>query len=141
MITTSRGGSRKFRKRGPSPPPSPPQMKTSFFRTCSNKVTLMFQKHFENSRKKGGHGPLGPSPNPRMTRMSLGSTRLRANIDLDQSKRNFQLALLASPFWPLEKIILLCELYSFSGKNGCPTFSSLQTNELVTRKAYVQVFI
>ena len=69
--------------------------------------------------------------------MSLGSTRLRANIDLDQSKRNFQLALLVNPFWPLEKIILLCELYSFSGKNGCHTFYSLQTNDLVTRKAYV----
>ena len=54
------GGSRKFRKRGPSLPPSPPplQMKTSLCRTCSNKVTLTFQKHFKNARKKGGHGPL-----------------------------------------------------------------------------------
>ena len=37
-------------------------MKTSLFRTCSNKVTLVFQKQFENTRKKGGRGPLGPSP-------------------------------------------------------------------------------
>ena len=41
---------------------SPARMKTSLFRTCSNKVTLMFQNHFENTRKKGGRGPLDPSP-------------------------------------------------------------------------------
>ena len=38
------------------------RMKTSLFRTCSNKVTSTFQKHFENTRNKGGRGPLGPSP-------------------------------------------------------------------------------
>ena len=59
MLTVSRGGSRKFRKRGPRPPP---RMKTSLFRTCSNKVRLTFQKHFENTRKKGGGGAFGPSP-------------------------------------------------------------------------------
>ena len=58
----ARGGSRKFRKRGPSLPPSThSRMKTSLFRTCSNKVTLTFQKDFENTRKKGGP-LLGPSP-------------------------------------------------------------------------------
>ena len=27
-----------------------------------SKVKLTFQKHFENTRKKGARGPLGPSP-------------------------------------------------------------------------------
>ena len=40
--------------------PPPLRMKTSFFRTCSNKVTLTFQKHCENARKKGGPGPPRP---------------------------------------------------------------------------------
>ena len=63
----SRSGSRKFRKRGPrSTPPSPPRMKTSLFRTCSNKVTLTFHKHFENTRKKGGAAPSAPPLNPPM---------------------------------------------------------------------------
>ena len=47
--------------RVPHPPP-PRRMKTSLFRSCSNKVTLTFQKHIENTRKKGGRCPLGPSP-------------------------------------------------------------------------------
>ena len=59
------GGSRKFRKRGLSPSTG---MKTSLFRTCSNKVTLTFQKHFENTRKKkkggGGGGLRSPRPLP-----------------------------------------------------------------------------
>ena len=42
----------------------PAWMKSSLFRTCSNKVTLMFQKHFENTRKKGwGTAPSAPSLN------------------------------------------------------------------------------
>ena len=37
--------------------------------TTSNKVTLTFQKHFENTRKNGGvgRGPLGPPLNPPMS--------------------------------------------------------------------------
>ena len=47
------------------PPPHPhPRMKTSLFKTCSNKVTLAFQKHFENTVKKGDCGPLAPPLNP-----------------------------------------------------------------------------
>ena len=42
--------------RDPHPLP-PPRMKISLFRTCSNKVTLMFQNQFENTRKKGGAAP------------------------------------------------------------------------------------
>ena len=51
-LSKFRGGSRKFRKRGPRPPippPPPPQMKTVLFRTCSlqhcgqSKVTLTFR--------------------------------------------------------------------------------------------------
>ena len=41
-------------------------MKTSLFRTCSNKVTLTFHKHFENTRKKGGAAPSAPPLNPPM---------------------------------------------------------------------------
>ena len=33
-------------------------MKTSLYRTCNIKVTLAFQKHFENTRKTGVGGPL-----------------------------------------------------------------------------------
>ena len=81
VLSTLRGGSRKFRKRGPGrvshppfpppPPPPPPhthththnlQMKTSLYRTRSNKATLTFQNHFKTARIKGGRGPLGPSP-------------------------------------------------------------------------------
>ena len=46
---------------GPVPHPPTP-LPPNDFRTCNNKVTLMFQKHFENTRKKGGRGPLCPSP-------------------------------------------------------------------------------
>ena len=64
---TSTGADPENSERGgrvPYPPTHPPPpVKTSLFKTCSNKVTLPFQKHFENTRKRGGgHGPLGPSP-------------------------------------------------------------------------------
>ena len=41
---------------------------------------------------------------------------------------------------PLAKTIRFCELYSFSGKNGCHTFFPTQTNDLVTCKSYVKSF-
>ena len=69
----SRGGSRKFRKRGPRPPP---RMKTSLSGHAAysivgvfvmqSKVKLTFQKHFENTRKKGGAAPSAPPLNPPM---------------------------------------------------------------------------
>ena len=38
---------------GPVPHPPTP-LPPNDFRTCNNKVTLMFQKHFENTGKEGG---------------------------------------------------------------------------------------
>ena len=46
---------------GRDPHPPPPRMKTSFFRTRSNKVTLTFQKILKIQEKREGC-PLGPSP-------------------------------------------------------------------------------
>ena len=68
VVCNIRGGSRKFRKRGLSlppstpPPPAPHSNENFTFRISSNEVTLTCQKHFENAKKKGGRGPLGPSP-------------------------------------------------------------------------------
>ena len=58
----------KIQKEGPSPPPSPllppppPNENFTVFRTCSNKVTLTFQKYLENTRKNGGGGGGGAEP-------------------------------------------------------------------------------
>ena len=94
---TTRGGSRKFRKTGPRPPPFPPPgMKTSLCRTCSNKVTLKFQKRFENTRKKAGGGgrrdatPLVPPLNPPMTTKEYflhkaAAPALRAAVEFELS--------------------------------------------------------
>ena len=59
MMMMMIGGSRKIQKEGVETPtltphPPTPQMKTTLFRACSSKVTLTFQKHFENTRKKRG---------------------------------------------------------------------------------------
>ena len=82
LLIANRGGSRKFRKRGPSPPP---RMKTSLsghaaysivgVYVMQSKVKLTFQKHFENTRKMGGGGPPTSAPplNPPMAKsFSLG---------------------------------------------------------------------
>ena len=69
-----RGGSRKFRKMGLSPPPSPP-----LFRRCSTQhcggirdaklsyVNVVVQKRFQNTRNKRGEAaPSAPPLNPPM---------------------------------------------------------------------------
>ena len=61
-LENSENSERGGRDPHPQPPPPPPRMKTSLFRTCSNKVTLKFQKQFENTRKKGGPRPPRPHP-------------------------------------------------------------------------------
>ena len=69
LYNTSRGGFRKFRKREPRTPPPLLWMKTSLLRTCSYKVLLTFQKHFEIARKRGGGAAALSAPplNPPMT--------------------------------------------------------------------------
>ena len=59
-----RGGSRKFRKKGPSPPPSPsPQMKTSLLRTCSHSKRHILSPQKQRNIIRGfGEGPSGPRP-------------------------------------------------------------------------------
>ena len=55
------GRIQKFQKEGAqSPTLPPPRMKTSLYRTCNIKVTLAFQKHFENTRKTGEARPPPP---------------------------------------------------------------------------------
>ena len=63
------GRFQKIQKEGTeTPTPSLLWMKTSLLRTCSYKVMLTFQKHFEIARKKGAAAALSAPPlNPPMT--------------------------------------------------------------------------
>ena len=64
----TRDGFTNFEIRGPRSPP-PPRMKTSLLRTCSNKVTLTFQKQLESTSKRGGGRASAPPLNPPMLTM------------------------------------------------------------------------
>ena len=60
-------GSRKFRKKGQSPPLSPSNENFTSgwlysYKNTRKTVTRVVQKRFENTRKKGGRRPPGPLP-------------------------------------------------------------------------------
>ena len=58
-----RGGSRKFRKRGSSPPLPAPNENCNYNNTQRTDERVgVVRKCFENIRKKRGRGTLGPSP-------------------------------------------------------------------------------
>ena len=79
------GRSRKFSKRRSYPPPPHPEWKLQFsghaaygivgIFVMQSKVTLTFQKHFENTRKKGG-----PRPLPQIRLCSNPNQSLRSTL-------------------------------------------------------------